>query len=126
MAATRPGTSRTVTRAVVAVLVPPVAWLGALGLSYAVQDFACTAYASAGHNPPTTVIGAVVLGLDVVLLVLTLAAGGMAWRVHRRAGDGERTSAQSFLGLLGVLLSVGFGTGIVLVAVNPLVLEVCA
>ncbi|MFD2795800.1 hypothetical protein ACFS27_19725 [Promicromonospora vindobonensis] len=127
MAATGPSRSCSVGHAVAGVLVPPVAWLCALGLSYVVQDFACTAYASAGHPPPATMIGAIVVGLDVVLLVLVLAAGGVAWRVHRRAApDVERSSPLSFLGLLGVLLSVGFGAGIVLVAANPLVLEVCA
>ncbi|MGI5187220.1 hypothetical protein ACQEVI_03645 [Promicromonospora sp. CA-289599] len=121
-----PNKSRSTRLAVAGVLVPPAAWLGALGLSYLVQDFACTAYTSAGHSPPTTVIGAVVVGLDVVLLVLALAAGGVAWRVHRRTPDTEHSAPLNFLGLLGLLLSLGFGAGIVLVAVNPLVLEVCA
>jgi hypothetical protein len=108
------------------VLLPPVAWLCALGLSYLVQDFACTAYTSAGHSPPAMVIGAIVVGIDVVLLALAVSAGVVAWRVHRQARDAEPSSPLGFLGLLGLLLSVGFGAGIVLVAVNPLVLEVCA
>ncbi|MDR7381036.1 hypothetical protein [Promicromonospora iranensis] len=126
MAAPGPARRRSPALALVGVLLPPVAWLCALGLSYLVQDFACTAYASAGHSPPATVIGAVVVGLDVVLLALAVSAGIMAWRVHRQARDTEPSSPLGFLGLLGLLLSVGFGAGIVLVAVNPLVLEVCA
>lgn len=121
--ATRPRSTRL---AVAAVLVPPVAWVCALGLSYVVQDFACTAYASAGRNPPTTVIGTVVVTLDVVLLVLTLAAGVVAWRTGRRATAGDSSPLFGFLGRLGTFLSLGFAAGIVMIAVNPLVLEVCA
>ncbi|MBE1874884.1 hypothetical protein [Myceligenerans pegani] len=120
--ATRP---RTVRAAVAAVLIPPAAWVTALGLSYLVQDFACTAYTSSGRPPPSTVIGALVIGLDAVLLALTLAAGAVAWREHRRAA-GDDSPLTGFLGLLGTALSLGFAAGIVMIAVNPLVLEVCA
>lgn len=126
MAAPEATRSRSAALSVAAVLVPPVAWVGALGLSYVVQDFACTAYASAGRTPPTTVIGAAVIGLDVVLLLLTLAAGVVAWRTNRGAPTSDSSPLFGFLGRLGLLLALGFGAGIVMIAVNPLVLEVCA
>lgn len=116
---------RTVRAAVTAVLVPPAAWLAALGLSYVVQDFACSAYTSAGRVPPATAIGAVVVGLDVVLLALTLAAGVVAWQAYRHA-SAEHSPLPGFLGVLGMILSLAFAGGIVMIAVNPLVLEVCA
>lgn len=117
---------RSVRLAIAAVLVPPVAWLGALGLSYLVQDFACTAYISAGQAPPTTAIGVAVVGLDAVLLGLAVLAGLVAWRTHRRAGADEDSPLLGFLGRLGLFLSLAFGAGIVMIAVNPFVLEVCA
>lgn len=126
MAAPEAIRSRSAGLAVAAVLVPPVAWVSALGLSYVVQDFACTAYASAGRTPPTAMIGAAVVGLDVVLLVLTLAAGVVAWRTDRRARTSDSSPLFGFLGRLGLFLALGFGAGIVMIAVTPLVLEVCA
>ncbi|MFC8923065.1 hypothetical protein [Cellulosimicrobium sp. NPDC057127] len=116
---------RRVRAAVASVLVPPVAWAVALGASYAVQDFACTAYASAGAPAPDAAVGAVVLALDAVLLLLTVAAGVVALRALRRARATDDDLLR-FLGALGLALAVGFGAGIVLIAVNPLVLEVCA
>jgi hypothetical protein len=114
------------TRAAVAsVVVPAVAWAVALGASYAVQDFACTAYASAGAQAPDTAVGAVVLALDAALLLITVAAGVVAFLALRRARATDDDLLR-FLGALGLALAIGFGAGIVLVAVNPLVLEVCA
>jgi hypothetical protein len=116
---------RGVRAAVAAVIVPAVAWALALGASYAVQDFACTAYASAGAPAPDAAVGAVVLALDAVLLLVTVAAGVLAVRALRR-GRAADDHLLGFLGALGLALALGFGAGIVLVAVNPLVLEVCA
>ncbi|WP_179951027.1 hypothetical protein [Xylanimonas oleitrophica] len=118
-------TPRGTRAAVTAVIVPPVAWVAALGLSYVVQDFTCTAYASNGAPAPSAGVGAVILATDAVLLLLTVAAGLVALRTVRHArADGGRP-LQAFCGLLGVMLAVAFGAGIVLIAVNPLVLEVC-
>jgi hypothetical protein len=123
-AGSTPGTTR---RAVAAVIVPAVAWAAALGLSYAVQDFACTAFTSVGQSPPSALIGTIVVVLDAILLAVCVAAGLVAWRCARSARHGgPGAPLLGFLGHLGVLLATVFGASIVLIAVNPFVLEVCA
>lgn len=109
----------------IVLLGPPVAWLLALGLSYIGQDFACSAARSAGRASPGTGLTATVILIDIVLLLVTMAAGVLAARLyadrdHRRAGH-----TAAFVGLTGVALAVLFSFGIVLIAVNPTVLGAC-
>lgn len=115
-----PPTGRATARGLIATIVPPVAWLVSLAASYVLQDFACSAYASAGAAAPD---GSILVGLlagNAVLLLVTVVAGVLGTLEYRRE-EGVR----GFLGLIGLGSSVVFGLGIVLIAVNPLVLEVC-
>lgn len=103
------------------VLVPPAAWSASLGLSYLIEDFTCRAAASAGVADPGGTVLTILLTGNVVLLLLTVAAGVLGWRLWRRAAD--RTSR--WMGGLAAVLTVFFGLGIVLITSNLLVLEVC-
>lgn len=107
--------------AVASVLVPILAWLASLALSYAVADFTCRAVTSAGNPGPKGVVVPVVTVANAVLLLLTVAAGVVGLWVARR---GERPPL-GFLGRIGAVTAGAFAFGIVLIAVNPLVLEVC-
>lgn len=105
-------------------LIAAAAWLAALAGSYVVEDFVCTAAASRADTAPADTVEAVVLVLNALLLLLTLAVGVVGGYVGRRNGEGPR-SATTFLGYLGAGLSLLFGFGIVLIMANPLVLEAC-
>jgi hypothetical protein len=110
---------------VAAMLVPPVAWALSLGLSYAVQDFTCSAAASASDPDPAASLRAVLLALNGVLLVATLVAGAGGLAAGRRSRRGKDSGLVAFLGYVGAGLALVFAFGIVLIAANPLVLEVC-
>lgn len=123
---TAAGPDRPVTvRAVLALLASPAAWLVSLGLSYAVEDFTCAAFASAGAPAPAGSVRGVLLGLNVLMLALTVAAGVVSWRVLRTE-QAHRSALVRFLGQGGVSFAAVFALGVVLIGMNPLLLEVCA
>lgn len=105
-------------------LVPPVAWVASLGLSWLVQDFTCTASMTAGAPVPETALLVTLFVMNAVLLLITVGSGLFSVRALRR---GRRVHAplMSFLGISGIALAVLFGFGIVLIGSAPLVLEVC-
>lgn len=111
--------------AIVSALAPPVAWLLSLGLSYAIEDFVCTAAASAGAPPPTETVRVLIVVLNIVLLLVTVVAGLAGFAAARRAPS-HGSGAALFLGYTGALLAIMFAFGIILIGINPLVLEVCA
>lgn len=112
--------------ATAAALIPPAAWLLSLGLSYVIDDFVCTAAASAGAPAPSSSVRILIIVLNIVLLLVTLAAGLAGFSVARRAPSANGSGSARFLGYTGALLALMFAFGIVLIGVNPLVLEVCA
>jgi hypothetical protein len=110
----------------VALLVPPVAWFLALSLSYLVEDFNCTAAATADDPTPATGLKVTLLVLHGILLVVAVVAGLLGWRATRSGGsDRGRGDVARFTGSVGAGLSLVFAFGIVLIAWNVLVLEVC-
>jgi hypothetical protein len=120
------GRSRRDTRlGVVALLVPAAAWLGSLGLSYTVEDFTCSAAATSSLTVDADALRAVLLGLNAVLLVVALLAGWAGLSVARRSRGPHGSPLLSFLGYTGAGLALVFAFGILLIAWNPLVLEVC-
>lgn len=106
-------------------LVPPAAWLLSLGGSYVLEDFTCTAVASAGRTPPEWGLWALLLALNAVLLLITLLAGITGWGALRRAGRTARPNLVRFLGGVGAVLSLVMAYGIVLIGTQLLFLEVC-
>ncbi|GAB3553474.1 hypothetical protein GCM10027404_26000 [Arthrobacter tumbae] len=112
--------------ATVAALTPPVVWLLSLGLSYAIEDFVCTAAASAGAPAPTETVRVLIIVLNIVLLLVTVAAGLAGFVAARRVPASNGSGAATFLGYTGALLAIMFAFGIILIGINPLVLEVCA
>ncbi|GAA1659215.1 hypothetical protein GCM10010977_08410 [Citricoccus zhacaiensis] len=117
-------TTRGAWQAALPLLIPPVAWLASLGLSWLLQDFTCTASATAGAPAPETALLLVLMGMNAVLLLITVVSGFFSVRALR-AGHRARAPLMSFLGLSGCALAVLFGFGIVLIMAMPLVLEVC-
>lgn len=115
-----PALQRGTLLAVASVVVPPLAWLTALVLSYGTQDFTCSIFESAARPGPGGAVLVLVLVGNALLLVLTVLAGWAGWRQWR---TGRRT--ERFLGLVGVGAMPFFALGIVLIALPPLFLEVC-
>lgn len=113
-----PGRARAM--AVTGIVLPPLAWLTSLALSYLVQDFTCSAYESAARPGPDGTVLTWLLVVNGVLLLLTLLASWGGW-VRYRDGEG----ADRFLGAVGVGAGLLFALGIVWIAVPPLFLEVC-
>ncbi|GGH47983.1 hypothetical protein [Microbacterium album] len=104
--------------------VPPVAWLGSLGLSYVIEDFTCAAVASAAAPVPDAALQVLLLVLNAVLLIVCLAAGALGVVLARR--DDEERNTIAFLGWTGVASAALFGFGIVLIGIHPLLLGICS
>lgn len=117
-------TARGTWRAALPILVPPVAWIASLGLSWAVQDFTCTAAFTTGTPVPDTALFTVLMVMNLVLLLVIVAYGLVSVRDLRR-GVRERAPLVSFLGLTGIALAVMFGFGVVMIGATPLVFEIC-
>lgn len=115
-----PALQRGMQMAIASVVVPPLAWLTSLVSSYGVQDFTCTAFASAARPGPDGAVLGMVLAANGLLLVLTLLTGWFGWLRWRHGRRSER-----FLGLVGVGAMPFFALGIILIALPPLFLEVC-
>lgn len=114
-------TGRSTVRGVTVLVVPLLAWITSLAASYVLQDFTCTAYSTAGHEPPEQALLIVITAVNVVLLAITIACGVLAWRETR-----AHTGVRHFLGYIGVALAAFMAWGIILIAVNPFILGVCA
>lgn len=110
--------------AVVLFLVPPVAWVLSLGLSYLVDDFVCSAAWSVGAEAPATGVRLIVVVLNLVLLAVTAVAGVLAFRGRRRSG--RAAHVMSFLSWTTVGSAALFGYGIVLIAASAFVLRTCS
>jgi hypothetical protein len=103
---------------------PVAAWIASLAVSYLVQDFTCSAAASTGAPPPGAGLEVLLLALNAVLLLVALAAGGLALVLALRAPD-EDTAGLRFLGGTAATLALLFAFGIVLIGVTPLMFETC-
>lgn len=114
------GPRRTQVLAVLAVVVPPLAWLVSLAGSYVGQDFTCSAFASAARPGPGGAVLTFILVVNTLLLLLTLLAGWVGWTRWQRGEGAER-----FLGLVAILSVPFFALGIVLIALPSIFLEVC-
>ena len=110
--------------AVLPLLVPPVAWVTSLGMSWAVQDFTCTASLTAGAPAPGTALLITLLAMNATLLLVTAASGVLSVRMQAR-GRRAGSSLTGFMGATGTILALFFGFGIVLIGATPLLLEVC-
>lgn len=107
------------------VVASPAAWSISLLFSYVIQDFTCAAVASAGHPTPDSTLRAILFILNGALLAITIAAGVLGWSWLRRYSRQEWSAVDRFLAVLAVSFAPLFAFGIVLIAINPLVLEVC-
>ena len=114
----------------VAPLLPPVAWALHELLSYIVASLACTS----GRFGPTVggTSGAEwLLGLITLVAVATAASGGVLgfrlWRESEtgiKGKGGSREARSGFLGIVGMMVSVLFLFGIVLLGAAPFFLRV--
>ncbi|MDO5629054.1 MAG: hypothetical protein Q4G43_12095 [Mobilicoccus sp.] len=118
---TRPVTGRAGLPGVIGLAVPPIAWITSLAASFVLQHFICSAYSSAGRVPPQEALLVGITVVNVALLAITIACGVIGWRESRRAENVRR-----FLGYVTIGSAAILGWGIVLIAVNPFALEVCA
>lgn len=110
------------TRLLVAALLPLAAWSASFLGSYVVQDFACQAAASADRMLSPTTLPVALLVANALLLVICLlpALAGQLWLRRHTMQPVDRFLARA--ALIGGLL---FGFSIVLIGINPAVLEVC-
>lgn len=121
----RATTAPTRRRLVVAALTPLAAWSAAFLLSYVIQDFICAAAHSADQAVPATTVRVILVGLNAVLLLVTLGAGALGWSWWRRFRRQDRPGVERFLALITIVAAVLFAFSIVLIGINPLFLEVC-
>lgn len=129
-----PATSRTVERpdatvrglwrAALPLIIPPFVWIAALGLSWAIQEFTCSAVVSTGAPVPETALLTALLVVNAVMLLIAAASGLFSIRLLRE-GRNARAQPMTFIGATGIGFSIFFGIGIVLIGAMPLTLEVC-
>ena len=107
----------------------PVAWIGQLLVSYILSSYACFPGPVPRTSPLTTWdwLTPALFGLDALAIVVTVAAGLVAWRAFARTRDeadgdshhllevGEGRSR--FLALCGLLTAAGF---LIIIAFNTL------
>ncbi|RLV56275.1 hypothetical protein D9V41_07555 [Aeromicrobium phragmitis] len=110
----------------VAFLLPSVTWLLSLSGSYVVEDFACTAAASADAPPSTAALRAILIGSNVVLMAVTLLAGIAGWWLLRKARSSDTDAMYAFFGWTVLAFAILYAFSIVLIGIHPLLLEVCA
>jgi hypothetical protein len=121
------GPSRRSTRlAGTAFVVPSVAWVLSLGVSYALEDYSCSAAGSAGADAPRQGVFLLLMGLNVVLLLVCVGAGVIGVRAARQHRDRGPAAPVRFLGWTGAVMGLYFGLSIVLIGLAPLFLEVCS
>lgn len=123
----RPDRRRTAI-AVTAAVVPPIAWLVSLAMSYVIQGFSCAAASSADVAPPEETLHVILIVLNVVLLAVTVAAGIAGLLLARSLmTTGEHTGSRVlvFLGWAAVVLALVFGYGIILIGGGVVVLPAC-
>lgn len=105
---------------------PPVAWLLTLSISYLGQDFACSAARSDGRALPGAGLTTALILINVALLLLALTAGLAGARLYLAGRSRQRADRTAgFVGLTGIVLTVLFSFGIVLIMVNPTVWAAC-
>ena len=117
----RPSRARLVTLA----LVPLVTWSISLLFSYLIQDFACAAAQSAGQPVPATGLRVLLIVMNAVLLAVTIGSGALAGSSLRRPARPELNTVDRFLAVSAVAFAALVCFSIVMIGVNPLVLEVC-
>lgn len=122
----RPWWRRPLPLAVISALSSSVLWLMSLGLSYGIEDFTCSAAASAAVPPPHQFLQVLLVALNGVLLLLTLAAGVIGFLVARSAHQTDGPGAARFFGYTGAMLAVMYAYSIVLIGVHPLIMEACS
>lgn len=107
---------------VAAAVVPLAAWSASFLGSYVLQDFGCHAAAAADRTLSPTTLPVFLLVANAVLLVISLlcAVAGQFWLRRHTMEAVDRFLARVALG--GGLL---FGFSIILIGINPAVLEVC-
>lgn len=124
-AAHRPDrTARGTWSTILPLVIPPAAWTASLGLSWAVQDFTCSAMLTAGAAVPGQALFTTLLVINLVLLAVIILCGALCLRTLLRARR-VHSPLQSFLGLTGVALAVLFGFGVVMIGSAPFVFEIC-
>ena len=112
-----------------AVLGSPTAWLGHLGIGWALEEvFAC----SPATSDRGEILGfssvQVALVLNSVMALIAAAAGLTAlalWRRLRHAADGDRLERSQWMAFAGVVEGAIFLVAIVLGYVPPLLLDTC-
>jgi hypothetical protein len=105
---------------VAAVLLGPIAWILDEGLSYSLEQHAC----STGHIYVLHLI-------SIVSLLIALAAVAIAWRQLSLAGAGSEEGGSSrdrswWMARLGIGLGIGFAVVIVALAVPKFLLSPCS
>lgn len=120
---TRPWWRRPLPIATISALASSVLWLLSLAVSYAIEDFVCTATASAAVPQPSETLRILLVALNAVLLLLTLLAGVLGFLAATRA---EGLGVATFLGYTGAVLAVMYAYSIVLIGIQPLLLEACS
>lgn len=123
---TRPWWRRPLPIATISALASSVLWMLSLAVSYAIEDFVCTATASAAVPQPSETLRILLVALNAVLLLLTLLAGVLGFLAARAATRAEGLGVVTFLGYTGAVLAVMYAYSIVLIGIQPLLLEACS
>lgn len=108
------------------IVVPFLAWAGSLGGSYVLQDFTCLNYASAGTPAAESNLQITLTLLNLAMLVITVVSGAVAGWILRRAADGPHPELLRFLGFVGGASALTCAFSVILIGIQPLLLEVCS
>jgi hypothetical protein len=112
-----------------AVLGSPVAWLGHLGISYALEDVIACAPATTDRGEILGFSSDEVSWVLNSVMALIAAAAGLtalaAWRRLRHASDGDRLERSQWMAFAGLVEGAIFLVAIVLGYLPPLLLDTC-
>ena len=108
----------------------PVAWLGHLGLNYALEEwFACSDSATERGEILGFSVDAVSLTVNSLMALIAAAAGLTAlacWRQLTRASDGNTLERARWMAYAGMVEGAIFVAIILLGYAPPLLLDTCA
>jgi hypothetical protein len=102
------------TRQWIALLLPPVAWVTALGAMFSITDESCS---RGGHAGLWSIVG--------VCALLAVVGAPLAWRERRRAGEGGDVDRTRFMMELALGLSALFSLIVIMNAIPILLLSPC-
>lgn len=117
-------TLRGLWRAALYIIVPPVAWVASLALSAMISEFTCAAVITAGAPTPEAGLRRTLVVISIVLLVIVVINAVLCAGALRRARN-AKAPLMRFIAWTGVVTSIIFGFGIVLIGIMPFALEVC-